>query len=55
MSFTLLPEQVNEKRPLLFFNDPMVAQLRTAYRYAKIQFDSPSTRNVFLDVFNKKV
>lgn len=54
LEFTLIPEQVKEDRSLAFYTDPMIAQLRTAYRYAKIQFDSPTTRNIFLDVFNRK-
>lgn len=53
-SYTLVPEQVAEDKPLLFFNDMMIQQLRTAYRFARIQFDSPTTRNIFLDVFHKK-
>jgi hypothetical protein len=54
LSFTMVPEAVAPDKALLFYNDAMIQQLRTAYRFARVNFDSPTTRNIFLDVFNKK-
>lgn len=53
-SYTLLPEKVTTEKTLLFFNDNAISILRSAYRNARISFDTPVTRNVFLDVFHKK-
>lgn len=54
LTFTLLPEQMAEGKMLLFYTDDVIARLRTAFRYGKITFDMPATRNAFLDVFHRK-
>lgn len=52
--FTLLPERMSEEKVLLLYNDLLVQRLRNAFRTAKIMFDTPATRNSFVDVFRKK-
>lgn len=52
--FTLLPETMSEEKTLLVYNDLLVQRLRRAYRVAKILFDNPATRNMFIDVFRRK-
>lgn len=52
--FTLVPEQMTKDRMLLFHNDDIVKRMRTGYRMARMEFDSPQAENIFLDVLNKR-
>lgn len=51
--FTLIPERMREGIVLMTFTDRPLAYLRTAYRQARMAFDSPKTRNAFVDVFKR--
>ena len=53
MTFTMVPENVDVDKKLILFNDIPMQQLRTAFRTGKLLFDDPSTRNVFVEVFNR--
>lgn len=51
--YTLVPENMNEDRILLDFNNKMLGMLRTAFRHGMVVFDKPKTRNAMIDVFKR--
>lgn len=51
--FTLVPEKMGENKTLLVYGDKLMQQLRAAFRSARITFDNPTTRNVFIEVFKR--
>lgn len=51
--FTLMAEKMGEEKTLLVYGDKLMQQLRAAFRSARITFDKPSTRNVFIEVFKR--
>jgi hypothetical protein len=54
LMFTLLPERMSENKTLLMPNDMALQMLRSAYRHGRIWFDTPKTRNAFVDVFKRR-
>jgi len=53
MIFTLDPLSMTPDKLLLTRQDRPVANLRTAFRSAKVRFDEPSTRNAFQEIFKR--
>jgi len=53
VKFTLVPENIAKDKPLLTFNDPLLAYLRTCLRQGRMVFDVPSTRNAFIEIFSR--
>lgn len=53
VTYTLIPENVEEEKQLLFNNDVPIKQLRTAYRQARVYFDDDNVRNAFIEVFRR--
>jgi len=51
--FTIVPSRVNEENLLVLHNDRVLQMLRTSFRMARVWFDTPATRNAFLDVFKR--
>lgn len=51
--YTLVPENVEEDKPLLMPTDPPIKSLRTAFRHARAYFDKPNTRNAFIEIFRR--
>lgn len=51
--FTLVAEKMGEDKTLLVYGDKIMQQMRAAFRSARITFDKPSTRNVFIEVFKR--
>ena len=51
--FTLVPEQMDETKTYITFNDPLLQRLRTAWRQGHTLFDSPKSRNAFTEVFKR--
>jgi len=49
--FTTVPDKMDTDRVFLADNDVMLNILRGAYRQAMCWFDSPETRNAFIDIF----
>lgn len=52
--FTLLPEKMNNDRVLMTYRDRPMETLRTAFRTGNLMFDEASTRNTFIDIFDRK-
>lgn len=48
---TLLPENMGEDRTLVFNNSPIIVRIKAAFQNKKLWFDSPATRNLFLDLY----
>lgn len=53
LHYTTEQERVDENTKLILFNDLPLQQLRTAFRHARVMFDSPTTRNAFVDSIQK--
>lgn len=51
--FTLVAEKMGEGKTLLVYGDKLMQQMRSAFRAARITFDKPGTRNVFIQIFNR--
>lgn len=51
--FTLSAENMKEGKTLFTFNDKPLQMLRTAFRHDRARFDRASTRNAFLEIFNR--
>lgn len=51
--YTLLPEKMNTEKILLTFRDKVLSQLRTCFRQGRVYFDTPETRNAFVEVFKR--
>lgn len=49
--FTIYPEKVSDDCGLLIRSDKMLSKVRTSFRYARLRFDSPQTRNSLTEVF----
>ena len=50
---TLLSEKMVEGKTLLFTNDKLIQDMRTAFRNARVYFDSAQARNSFIEIFRK--
>lgn len=48
--FTLIPNRVDSKRPLLVYGDRPLELLRKAFRTGRMTFDTQSTRNAFAEI-----
>ena len=51
--FTLVPEKMDSDKTLITFSDRPLAYLRTAFRQGNVQFDKPTTRNAFIEIFKR--
>lgn len=51
---TFDPERMGEGKVLINWNDRTAQFLRTAFRYGRVEFDSPTTRNKFVQAFKKR-
>lgn len=51
--FTLLPEKMAEGKKLLFYGDKQVQLLRAGFKSECVYFDSPHSRNAFLQIFTR--
>jgi hypothetical protein len=54
LTLTLLPEKHTEEKTLVFPNSDVILNLMAAFQTHRLYFDSPATRNTFLDLFNGK-
>lgn len=53
LKYTLIPANVTSDRTLMLLNDKPLQGLRTAFRHARVNFDRPSTRNSFAEIFKR--
>ena len=51
--FTILPERMSEGKVLLGYSDKIVQALRTAFRNGHAYFDTPKSRNAFIEIFKR--
>lgn len=51
--FTLIPEEMDNGKIYLKYNDGIMGVLRTAFRHALVTFDTPKSRNIFIEVFRR--
>lgn len=49
--FTTVIEHVSRTKLLILKNDAPLGYLRTAFRQGRVSFDTPNTRNAFLEIF----
>lgn len=52
LMLTMMPEKMTEEKTLVFPNDDLIINLMSAFRTKRMYFDTPATRNMFLDLFN---
>lgn len=50
---TLMPERMSDKKTLTSTSGNLMSALRTAFRHGRLSFDSPVTRNQFVEVFKQ--
>lgn len=50
---TLLPHKMEEGKTLLFTNDKLIQDMRTAFRHSRVCFDSAQARNSFIEIFKR--
>lgn len=53
MLFTLQPEKMTTEKVLMSFSDKPLAALRTKFRQGSVLFDTPETRNAFIEIFRR--
>lgn len=51
--FTLIPEKMDEDKTLLLYNDKMLQWFRAAFNQGRAYFDTPQTRNAFIEIFKR--
>lgn len=51
--YTMVAASMSEEKTLIVFGDRPLSELRTAYRHGRVFFDTPPTRNNFLEVFRR--
>jgi hypothetical protein len=51
--WTLLPENMDENKILIEYNDKTLQYLRAGYSRAKVFFDRPQTRNAFIGIYRR--
>lgn len=51
---TMVAQAMDTDKLLIPFNSPILSSLRTAFRQGAITFDSATTRNQFIHIFNRK-
>jgi hypothetical protein len=51
LTLTMMPERMTEEKTLVFDNDDIILNLMSAFRTKRLYFDTPATRNIFLDLF----
>lgn len=54
LTLTLLPEKHTEETTLVFLNSEIIVNLMGAFQAHRLYFDTPATRNTFLDLFANK-
>lgn len=52
LTLTLMPEKHTEEKTLVFANSDIIINLMGAFQGHMLYFDTPATRNIFLDLFN---
>lgn len=53
MVLTLVSERMTNDKQLVTFTDRPLAYLRTAFRQGRVNFDKPTTRNTFTEIFKR--
>lgn len=53
LTFTLVAERMDAGKMLMTVADRPLAYLRTSFRSGKVNFDTPSTRNTFTEIFKR--
>lgn len=51
--YTMIPENMDEGKHLMLYNDKLMQYLRAAFKGGAMYFDSPSSRNAFIEVFKR--
>lgn len=51
--YTMLPERMDDGRILMLYNDKLMQYLRAAFKNGSMFFDSPTSRNAFIEVFRR--
>lgn len=51
--FTLIPERMEPNKKLLTQQDKVLQYMRTGFRSARMYFDSPKSRNSFIEIFRR--
>lgn len=51
--FTLDEGRMSENKTLMNYTDRPLATLRSAFKHARVAFDTPQTRNAFLEIYKK--
>lgn len=54
LMFTLLADKMDENKMLMTYRDKPLEALRTAFRTGNVMFDTPPTRNTFIDIFERR-
>lgn len=50
LNLTLLPEKMGPGKQLVDYSDKLMQYLRASFKNGKVTFDSPSTRNAFVEI-----
>lgn len=52
-TYTLMPERMDTDKTLVTYQDKLMQYLRTAFRNGNVFFDSPQSRNAFIEIFKR--
>lgn len=50
---TIVPEKMGDGKILITYNDKILSNLRTSFRHAKVVFDTPQSREAFIQIFKR--
>jgi hypothetical protein len=50
---TLVAEKMDEGKTLIQYNDQVIQDVRTAFRKGRAYFDTPKSRNAFIEIFKR--
>lgn len=53
LMMTLLPEKMSVNKTLLTNNNKILANLRTSFRHGNVIFDTPQSREAFIEIFRR--
>lgn len=53
VAYTLEPAHVDRNMTLLTYSDVLLSRLRTMFRQGRMLFDTPATRNAFVEIFKR--
>jgi len=53
MVYTVVPERMEQGKYLLLYSDKFSQYLRSGFKSGKVFFDSPKTRNAFIEIFKR--